>query len=86
RRVLDLYTRRHRRTPAQRSAVTVLTDRERTVLGLLGAGMSNAEIGRELHLVEGTIKAHVSTILDRLGLRNRVQAAIVAYEHDLIPD
>ncbi|WP_010243336.1 MULTISPECIES: response regulator transcription factor [unclassified Pseudonocardia] len=37
-------------------------------------------------MVEGTIRAHVSTILDRLGLRNRVQAAIVAYEHDLIPD
>lgn len=86
RRVLDLYTRRHRRTPAQRSAVTALTDRERTVLGLLGAGLSNAEIGRELHLVEGTIKAHVSTILDRLGIRNRVQAAIIAHEHGLIPD
>ena len=56
------------------------------MLGLLGVGLSNAEIGRELHLVEGTIKAHVSAVLDRLGVRNRVQAAIVAYEHDLIPE
>lgn len=53
---------------------------------LVGAGLSNLEIGRELHLVEGAIKAHVSTILDRLGIRNRVQAAIIAYEHNLIPE
>jgi DNA-binding NarL/FixJ family response regulator len=86
RRVLDLYTRRDRPQRAPRGAVAALTGRERTVLGLVGAGLSNAEIGRELHLVEGTIKAHVSAILDRLGARNRVQAAIIAHEHDLIPE
>lgn len=56
------------------------------MLGLLGAGLSNAEIGRALHVVDGTVKAHVSAVLDRLGVRNRVQAAIVAYEYDLIPE
>lgn len=86
RRVLELYTRRPRSAGAGRSAVEDLTARERTVLGLVGAGLSNAEIGRELHLVEGTVKAHVSAVLDRLGVRNRVQAAIVAHEHGLIPD
>lgn len=85
RRVLDLFTRGRHRSPVPRDAVAALTGRERTVLGLVGAGLSNAEIGRELHLVEGTVKAHVSAILDRLGVRNRVQAAIVAHEHGLIP-
>ncbi|MBP2366408.1 response regulator [Pseudonocardia parietis] len=86
RRVLDLYAHRHRRRRADHAAVAALSERERTVLGLLGAGLSNAEIGRALHVVEGTVKAHVSAVLDRLGVRNRVQAAIVAYEYDLIPE
>ena len=86
RRVLDLYTRTTRHPHAPRAAIATLTERERTVLGLVGAGLSNAEIGRELHLTEGTIKTHVSAILDRLGARNRVQAAIIAHEHHLIPE
>ncbi|WP_020550539.1 response regulator transcription factor [Embleya scabrispora] len=63
-----------------------LTARERDVLALLGAGLSNMEIGRRLHLVEGTIKAHVSAILTRLDVRNRVQAAILAHEAGLVAD
>lgn len=66
-----------------RQQVASLTDRERDVLGLLGAGCANAEIARTLHIVEGTVKAHVSSILDKLDARNRVQAAIIAYEADL---
>lgn len=46
--------------------------------------MSNAEIGRRLFLVEGTVKAYVSAILTRLGVKNRVQAAIIAYEAGLV--
>ncbi|MFE9747146.1 response regulator [Saccharothrix saharensis] len=63
-----------------------LSPRERQVLALLGSGRSNQEIGRRLHLVEGTVKSYVSTILTRLNVRNRVQAAIIAYEADLIDE
>ncbi|WP_033310368.1 response regulator transcription factor [Streptomyces iakyrus] len=67
-----------------RARVTALSPREREVLGLVGAGLSNPEIAARLHLVEGTVKAYVSAVLDRLGVRNRVQAAIVAYEAGLV--
>ncbi|NBE95245.1 response regulator transcription factor [Nonomuraea sp. KC401] len=67
-----------------RERVESLTDREREVLALLGAGLSNAEIARRLHIVEGTVKAYVSAILNRLDVRNRVQAAIIAYEAGLV--
>lgn len=62
-----------------------LTEREREVLALLGAGLSNGEIGRRLFLVEGTVKGHVSAILKRLRVRNRVEAAVLAHEAGLIP-
>ena len=65
--------------------VNGLTDREREVLGLVGMGMSNAEIADRIHVAEGTVKVYVSTVLRNLDVRNRVQAAIVAYEAGLIP-
>jgi DNA-binding NarL/FixJ family response regulator len=83
RRVLDGLPTSTRAGTAH-AQVAALTDREREVLGLIGAGLSNAEIGRRLHLVEGTVKIYVSTILSRLGARNRVQAAIVAHDAGLI--
>ncbi|MFJ6263232.1 response regulator transcription factor [Rhodococcus erythropolis] len=60
-----------------------LTSRERDVLPLLGEGLSNGQIARRLHLVEGTVKAHVSATLVQLRADNRVQAAIVAHQAGL---
>ncbi|RZT17583.1 LuxR family two component transcriptional regulator [Kribbella sp. VKM Ac-2569] len=72
------------RATAAKEQVAVLTPRELEVLGLVGAGLSNAEIAGRLYLVEGTVKAYVSAVLLRLGVKNRVQAAIVAYEAGLV--
>lgn len=74
------------RAAAARDQVQGLTDREREVLALVGAGLSNADIGRRLYLVEGTVKAYVSTILTRLRVKNRVQAAVLAHEAGLVGD
>jgi DNA-binding NarL/FixJ family response regulator len=72
------------RATSAKEKVAALTAREREVLALLGSGLSNADIARTLFVVEGTVKAYVSTILNRLGARNRVQAAITAYEAGLV--
>jgi DNA-binding NarL/FixJ family response regulator len=70
------------RQPAQRLAG--LTPRELETLRLLGRGLSNAEIATALTLSEHTVKTHVSNVLSKLGLRDRVQAVITAYETGLI--
>jgi DNA-binding NarL/FixJ family response regulator len=72
------------RAAAAREQVEVLSPRELEVLALVGAGLSNAEIAGRLFLVEGTVKAYVSAVLTRLAVKNRVQAAIVAYEAGLV--
>ena len=82
-RVVRNYRDAGGRAVRARRRIETLTDRERAVLALLGAGHSNAEIARDLYIVEGTVKAHVSSILDKLKTRNRVQAAILAYEAGL---
>jgi DNA-binding NarL/FixJ family response regulator len=69
------------RGPAQ---LAELTERELAVLRMLGAGLSNSEIATALFLSEATVKTHVSKVLQKLTLRDRVQAAIFAYESGLI--
>lgn len=72
------------REAAARERIAVLSPRESEVLALVGAGLSNAEIGERLFLVEGTVKAYVSAVLNRLDVRNRVQAAVLAHEAGLV--
>ncbi|WP_171171952.1 response regulator transcription factor [Streptomyces sp. I05A-00742] len=74
------------RRAAARERVAALTARERDVLVHLGAGLSNGQIARRLHVVEGTVKAHVSSILARLGVDNRAAAAVVAHEAGMIAE
>lgn len=80
-RVIRQFTRIPR--PAPPKELGELTEREHEILRLIATGLSNAEIGRELYIGETTVKTHVTHILQKLGLRDRVQAVVLAYQAGL---
>ena len=84
RRVIDRMAREPQLAPAADRALHRLTPRERDVLELLAGGLSNGEIAAALVVEESTVKTHVKRILAKLDLRDRVQAAILAYETGLV--
>jgi len=84
RRVLDLYRPVARLTPPPHDRLTVLSNREREVLQLLASGRSNAEIAAALMPSSATVKTHVSRILGKLGVRDRVQASVIAHRAGLL--
>jgi len=77
-RVIDRFTRIPRPTPPKE--IEDLSARERDVLRLVARGLSNAEIGQELYIGETTVKTHVTHVLQKLNLRDRVQIVVLAHQ------
>ena len=81
-RVIQRFARMPLPTPPKE--LDELSEREQDVFRLMARGLSNAEIGRELFISETTVKTHVTHILQKLGLRDRVQAVVLAYQSGLL--
>jgi DNA-binding NarL/FixJ family response regulator len=81
RRVIQQFTRLHHQAPPK--AVDSLTNRELDVFRLITQGLSNAEIGQQLFISDTTVKTHVTRLLQKLGVRDRAQAIVLAYQTGL---
>ena len=82
--VIEAFARQPAPDRPEPAAVSTLTTREREVLGLLAGGLSNPQICERLFISDATAKTHVARILQKLGLRDRVQVVIYAYENGLV--
>ncbi|SCG76217.1 response regulator [Micromonospora coxensis] len=84
RRLIGRFTEHHTVAPAVSRRLERLTDRERDVMVAVARGASNTEIARQLFIGPATVKSHVSSILTKLGLRDRTQVVVFAYESGLV--